>query len=661
MSNFFDIEGIISGVGSVWLEFASTGVTSINRRRAEEVPLNFAGASPLYLDTSVIYQEPYIAACEYEHIFTEWWIEEDINDRYMYIGILAGTAATIACLLLACAVCPCFRRRGDKNDEDQDVQVNVDVKSDKKQENVSSTTQNNEESKSTISGATDHSTVSASKTEDEEMGLGSSRKKRKSSRSALVLPTGDVQEDYTPATGDVKENNTPDRDDVCFEEDDHPGTKHFIRVVRKVIMEDPDAKYSPATFKSIKRGLKGRRLYKMTTKGRYREVSSDKLIDLCGVAFKEQKYAQEDYTPDAGDVCFDEEDDAQEDYTPDSDDVCFDEEDHPGTAHFIRVIRSIIMEDPDAKYSFTTFKSIKKSLKGRRFYKMTKKGRYREVSNDKLIDLWGFAFKEQKRTYSYWYKTKWYKMKPGSRELAKSMGREISKLSSRELAKSSSRELAKSSSRELLTRSSSRELALLSSSKHDGEKGVLVRRSGSHKSLNDDDSSSKKKSRRRSLRDHDDEDKQIRRSGSRTSLRDDDSSNKKKKSRRRSLRDDDDDDDDKEIRRSGSRKSLRDDDSSSKKKSRRKSLRDDDDDKDIRRSSSRKSLRDDDSSSKKKGRRKSLRDADDDKEIRRSSSRKSLRSDGGSSNRNLERKSSRQSLHEEETKKARRMGLNDID
>ena len=133
LSNFFDIEGIISGVGSVWLEFASTEVTSINRRRAEEVPLNFAGASPLYLDTSVIYQEPYTAACEYEHIFTEWWIEEDINDRYMYIGILAGTAATIACLLLACAFCPCIGRRSVKKiEEEQDVQVNVDVKSDKK-------------------------------------------------------------------------------------------------------------------------------------------------------------------------------------------------------------------------------------------------------------------------------------------------------------------------------------------------------------------------------------------------------------------------------------------------------------------------------------------------------------------------------------------------
>jgi hypothetical protein len=500
MSNFFDSDGILSGVGSVWLEFASAGVTSINRRRAQEVPSNFAGTSPVYLDTSVIYQEPYVAVCEYEQLFTEWWIEEDINDRYMYVGIVAGTAAAIACLLLACACCPCFKRRDDKKkDDDQDVQVNVNLKSDKKEENISSTTQNNEESRSTVSGATDHSTLSSSKTEDEEMGLGSSRKKRRGS-SALVLPTGDVQDDYTPGI-----------DDVCFDEEDHPGTKHFIRVIREIIVENPDAKYSPTTFKDIKKGLKGRRLYKMTIKGRYREPSKDKLIDLCGVAFKEQK----------------------------------------------------------------------------RIYEK---------------------------------------------------------------------------------KSSSRDLALLCSSKHNGEK--VVRRSSSRKSLNEDDDSSNKR--------------RLERKDSRKSLRDDDTSSKKKGSCK-SLRDFDDDDDDKDIRRSSRRKSLGSEGHGHelKRKGSRKSLHEEET-KEIRRSSSNKGLRDEtrrssssrslmsdgETSSKRRLDRKdssrgcSSRD-EDDTDKRRSSSRKSLRSDGGSSSRKLERKSSRKSLHEEETKEIRRSSsrksINDLD
>jgi hypothetical protein len=582
MSNFFDVDGILSGVGSVWLEFGSTGVTSINRRRAQEVPFNFAGASPVDLDTSVIYQEQHTAVCEYEQLFSEWWIEEEINTRYTYIGIVAGTAAALACLLLACAVCPCFRRRGDKTDGDQDIQVNLDLKSDKKQENTSSTTQNNEESRSIVSGATDHSTLAASKTEDEEMGLGSSRKKRKGS-SALVLPTGDVQEDYTP-----------DIDDVCFDEENHPGTKHFIRVIREIIMENPDVKYSPTTFKAIKKGLKGRRLCKMTTKGRYREPSKDRLIDLCGIAFKEQKRIYENKSNSRALTTLS-------------------SSKHNGEKGVRRSgSRKSLDEDDDS--------SNQKKLERKGSHKSLRddddeeKG-VRRSGSRKSLDEDDDSSNQKKLERN------------GSRKSLRDDDDE-EKGVRRSGSRKSLNEDDDSSNKKKLERKGSRK-----SLRDDDDEEKGVRRSGSRKSLRDDDSSSKKKGRRKSLRD--DDDKEIRRSSSRTSLRSEGLELKRKGSRK-SLHEEET----KEIRRSSSHKGVRRDET--RRSSSSRSLKSDGE------TSSKKI-----SDRKDSSRGRSSRD-EDDKDKRRSSSRKSLRSDGGSTNRKLERKSSRKTLHEEETKEIRR-------
>jgi hypothetical protein len=525
MSSFFDPDGIINGVGSVWLEFASNEVTSINRRRAQEVPPNFAGASPVYLDTSVIYQEPHTAVCEYEHIFTEWWIEEDINDRYTYIGIVAGTAAALACLLLAVACCPCFGRRGVKKiEEEQDVQVNVDVKSDKKQENTSSNTQNNEESKSIVSSSgTDHTTLSTSKNEDEEMGRESSRKRRKGA-SALVLPTGEIQEDYTP-----------DSDDICFGEEDHPGTKHFIRVIRGIIMEDPEAKYSPATFKSIKKGLKGRRLYKMTLKGRYRELSNDKLIELCGVAFKEQKKIYESKSS-SRDLAL----------------VSSSKDNGEKGVRRSGSRKSLNEEDDSSSKKRIGRKSSKKSLHDD---DDEEKGVRRSGSRKSLNEDDDSSSKKR------------IGRKSSKKNLHDDDDEE--KRARRSSSRTSLNENDDSSSKKRIGRKSSKKNL---NDDDDEEKGV--RRSSSRTSLNENDHSSSKKrigrkSSHESLREDDDEEKGVRRSGSRKGLRDDDSSSKKK-GRRKSLRDDDDD---KDIRRSNSRSSLRSNGASSSKKLERKNSR----------------------------------------------------------------------------------------
>jgi hypothetical protein len=551
MSNFFDVDGILSGVGSVWLEFGSTGVTSINRRRAQEVPFNFAGASPVDLDTSVIYQEQHTAVCEYEQLFSEWWIEEEINTRYTYIGIVAGTAAALACLLLACAVCPCFRRRGDKTDGDQDIQVNLDLKSDKKQENTSSTTQNNEESRSIISGATDHSTLAASKTEDEEMGLGSSRKKRKGS-SALVLPTGDVQEDYTP-----------DIDDVCFDEENHPGTKHFIRVIREIIMENPDVKYSPTTFKAIKKGLKGRRLCKMTTKGRYREPSKDRLIDLCGIAFKEQKRIYENKSNSrALTTLSSSKHNGEKGVRRSGSRKSLDEDDDSSNQKKLERngSRKSLRDDDDEEKGVRrsgSRKSLNEDDDSSNKKKLERKGSRKSLRDDddeeKRVRRSGSRKSLRDDDSSS-------KKKGRRKSLRDDDDKEIRRSSSRTSLRSEGLELKRKGSRKSLHEEETKEIRR--SSSHKGVRRDETRRSSSSRSLKSDGGTSSKKisdrkdsSRGRSSRDEDDKDK--RRSSSRKSLRSDGGSTNRKlerKSSRKTLHEEET----KEIRRSSSRKSIRD-------------------------------------------------------------------------------------------------------
>ena len=101
--DFFTSDGKVDGKGLVSLQY-SQGSTVISRRllsdndrRLQENPLLIAGQSAVEIATPVRYQDRKEGdPCKFEHEFTEWWVEEDLKDRYKYIGIVTVTGISIA-------------------------------------------------------------------------------------------------------------------------------------------------------------------------------------------------------------------------------------------------------------------------------------------------------------------------------------------------------------------------------------------------------------------------------------------------------------------------------------------------------------------------------------------------------------------------------------
>ena len=309
---FFESDGTIAGVGYVWLQYSSMPTPTatsrmlllsaeISMRRDLQYydnftgyasdPANFAGQSNVTVDVPVV--KINVPGCQYDHKFTDWWLNEPMKNRYLYIGVVNGTIAALAGSLLLCFLFPCGAKRKVKEVDDEAVEVNVGVNSENKEENLISTLKSSQSStRLDITRNSDHTeesesehpstsssrsrTKRRSKEGDEELAIRKSRNTRGSSRE-LSLPTGDAE--------DVK----PKEEDVCFNQDNHPGTHSFMRIVRKKAKEDPNAEYGPLIYKDIKDNLKGRRLYLRVSKGKYREPSKKEVIELIGQAFQEMK------------------------------------------------------------------------------------------------------------------------------------------------------------------------------------------------------------------------------------------------------------------------------------------------------------------------------------------------------------------------------------
>ena len=286
--DFYQTDGTVKGIGLVWLQYPGMNYDSsriIGRRLEEPVPivpkteeevdlppirekpLTFAGESDVGVDTPVGYRDPVIPEhCLYEQEVYSWWLEEDINDRYMYIAITVMIATALCCLLAVCAFCPLGRDRREERiteeevtTEGQTIKVNVDVKNNETRDLYSSTTHSSTDSKniSLGNGESSHTSSTDTKsTEDEE------RAERRRAR-------------------------TPADEDVCFNQPKHPGTKKFNKSVSKVVESNIGTSYTPQIYKAILVEFgEGRRFYSREKNGKYVEVSKKERIELIGETFK---------------------------------------------------------------------------------------------------------------------------------------------------------------------------------------------------------------------------------------------------------------------------------------------------------------------------------------------------------------------------------------
>ena len=81
----------------------------------------------------------------------------------------------------------------------------------------------------------------------------------------------------------------PDDEDICFGKEDHTGTKHFRRAVRKTARSHLDQKYGPDVYKAVKKQLKTRRFFKESSPGQWAEATKTDLIDQVRQVFEEEK------------------------------------------------------------------------------------------------------------------------------------------------------------------------------------------------------------------------------------------------------------------------------------------------------------------------------------------------------------------------------------
>lgn len=208
--------------------------------------------------------------CQYEQKVSEWWVEEPINDRYMYIGVLVGILAAIACSLLWCWCCPCLSERRDdeeiiEKDSEGNIKVNVDFKSSKDENVLSNTTKKSSSSKSLLLGC-----------DETDSTAGSGRHRKSSSRSGLSISDG---------SADLE----PEKYDVIFGDESHPGTKKLVKAIRQFRKSSPDESYGPHAYRLIKKEVGDIRYFRTNKKGRPVEASKKKAVALIGDIFEDME------------------------------------------------------------------------------------------------------------------------------------------------------------------------------------------------------------------------------------------------------------------------------------------------------------------------------------------------------------------------------------
>jgi hypothetical protein len=96
----------------------------------------------------------------------------------------------------------------------------------------------------------------------------------------------------TAVCSDDDDLTTPQNEDICFEAEDHPGTKEFLNATRSTLKQFGPSAYSPKIYKHIKRQLPDRRFFVCDDDDKpfeWREVTKSELIDLVWKYYEEVK------------------------------------------------------------------------------------------------------------------------------------------------------------------------------------------------------------------------------------------------------------------------------------------------------------------------------------------------------------------------------------
>jgi hypothetical protein len=263
---FFNDTGAMTGSGHCWITFGS-GFRVPGRIEVEEDPgvagvkINplvdplYAGSNDIGMIFAVTGNYTIIELkCEEDHELKKWWKEEDDQTRLGYIAIMVATGASVCCCFM-CALLSNRRRTEEKNGENGNIVINVGIQETHNSENR---THNHKEERTSRSSL---------ETEESSKSMGSIPERKRS-----------------------KGGDGPNADDVCFDDNDHSGTRAMAKVVRKYVRENPKASYGPPSYQIIKGLLDDRCFYiRAKPSSPWREASKKEIISELGECWRQQK------------------------------------------------------------------------------------------------------------------------------------------------------------------------------------------------------------------------------------------------------------------------------------------------------------------------------------------------------------------------------------
>ena len=258
---FFNDTGAMTGDGHCWITFGSgfrmPGRIVVEEEEEEDPAVRYVIdplEDPLYAGgNNIAMIFPVVGnytiakiICEEDHELKKWWKEEEDNTRLGYIGIMIAFGASTCCCFM-CALCSNRRRQQEKQEGGKgNIVINVGIQ--------------------------------------ESHAIENRTHNHKEERTHKTLETSDSSKSMS------KGDDGPCDDDICFDDNNHSGTRAMEKVVMRYVRENPKASYGPPTYMIIKGLLDDRRFYIRAKPSKpWIEASKKEIIHELGECWMQQK------------------------------------------------------------------------------------------------------------------------------------------------------------------------------------------------------------------------------------------------------------------------------------------------------------------------------------------------------------------------------------
>jgi hypothetical protein len=278
---FFKLIGnALNGDGVCWITFGDgfvfPGIMETENDNDESAQIDpsedplYAGSNPIGINFPTTGNWTPAECPPEDHSLKMWWEDEDENMRLVYILSMVAAGVALCCLWGFCLFCG--KRKTDDEEKSGNVIINVDVKDTKNTESVMHRTEEQ------------HNDYRVDmKTEDR------SRRDRDGTE-CRAISKHDLDSGMSTVDACPEFNGKRIEEDVCFGDEDHPGTRDCRKVVRRYIKEHPDKTYGPEVFKKIKKKLRDRfLLVRNDGKKKWREAKKNEVMSSIGEIWMEQK------------------------------------------------------------------------------------------------------------------------------------------------------------------------------------------------------------------------------------------------------------------------------------------------------------------------------------------------------------------------------------